>query len=340
MKTVFFPFTAIARRQAEQMSAVWGPLTLLQPSSETCSAEMRALCEEGRIETMAPDEDPSQPLSEVMKAFEQWAAQHTGGDLSALVERGQAVPFFSSQSSTQIVAELRKRGRAPEIEAPPEEGLPNLLRARLFLAMAERFDRQQEELAQAIETLAEKERRMMAMLKGEDAAAPDPATASRKTSAAGRDSRLIHPRLKAWARVMAALETMSTGTAGPADEILFLTDSRAALEQIQERFPEAQRRLREHLLTAGTLAPAVSAMLPPWLAERLIRSDQESSGAAASPLCIELWEIPGLSRTAFFHRLAHDRQAPVDALLPGAIQGSCWVGCMRRPDGVSRSAGH
>ena len=170
MKTIYFPYTTIDPRQAEQTAAIWGPLTLLQPSPETCLPEMAALQAAGIIETVFPPADPSLSVTAVLQDFKQWAAQHTGGDLAVMMAQ-QGIPFFNSQSSAQIVSQIRKGGPAPA-ENPVADFRETVFQAQLLLAMAQEFDLQQAALARDIEALTVKENEMMAMLKGEDD--PDP----------------------------------------------------------------------------------------------------------------------------------------------------------------------
>ena len=146
MKTVYFPYTHIDSGRAERMAAVWGALTLLQPSAEICSPDMASLREAGLIETVFPASPVQESLPDVLQELKQWAAQHAGGDLAVMMAQGQTTPFFNSQSSAQIVAEIRKGG-TPAAEDPALDSRNKVFRAQLVLAMAQEFDVQQAALA-------------------------------------------------------------------------------------------------------------------------------------------------------------------------------------------------
>lgn len=321
MKTIYFPYTTIDPRQAEQTAAIWGPVTVLQASPETCLPEVAALQAAGIIETVFPPTDPSLSVTAVLQEFKQWAARHAGGDLAAMMEQGQGIPFFNSQSSAQIVSQIRKGGPAPA-ENPVADFRETVFQAQLLLAMAQEFDLQQAALARDIEALTVKENEMMAMLKGEDE--PDPVKPSHASLEAGSDT-MVPLRLKAWARAMAAVEAMQRRVKNGTD-MLFLTAGQGVLAQIRELFPRAQTRPWRNPLPDKGGRPEV-AHLPVWLAGPLIRyaeqASEENGGWSSS---LELIEIPHLSVEGLLNRLAgHADRADSDGSGAAATE-SCWIG--------------
>ena len=320
MKAIYFPYTTIDSRQAEHTAAIWGPLTLLQASPETCLPDVAALQAAGIIETVFPPTDPSLSVTAVLQQFKQWAVRHAGGDLAAMMAQ-QGIPFFNSQSSAQIVSQIRKGGPAPA-ENPVADFRETVFQAQLLLTMAQEFDLQQAALARDIEALTVKENEMMAMLKGEDD--PDPVEPSRASSESGSDS-MVPLRLKAWARAMAAVEAMQRRVKNGTD-MLFLTAGQGVLTQIRELFPRAQTRSwRNPLPDKGGRLEVEH--LPVWLAGPLIRYAEQASdenGGWSSRL--ELIEIPHLSVEGLLSRLAGhaDRTDPDGS--GAASNESCWIG--------------
>jgi hypothetical protein len=325
MKTVYFPYTAVDRTKAEQLCAVWGLLTLLQPSTETCLPETRSLEEAGCIETLFPPADHPQRLIDLMNAFEQWAAGHSGNDLTALMKQGATIPFFSDQSFAQIVTALRRDRKTPPPVAPEKRPSRDIFQDQLLLAMAQKFDRQQDELTREIDTLARKERHMMVLLKGEDDEDSDPLGVAAWSPPVARREAMLDLRLRAWARVMAALPEMENDFRGT--EILFLTDGPGVMEQIGECFPEARIRLEAFSLSAGRLPSGGSEVLPPWLAAPLTtqRTAALLQEEKASPI-LDLTEIRGVSIDRFFLRLAGDQRQEAGAPIARLPEESCWVG--------------
>ena len=328
MKTIYFPYTTIDPRQAEQTPAIWGPVTVLQASPETCLPEVAALQAAGIIETVFPPTDPSLSVTAVLQEFKQWAAWHAGGDLAAMMAQ-QGIPFFNSQSSAQIVSQIRKGGPAPA-ENPVADFRETVFQAQLLLAMAQEFDLQQAALARDIEALTVKENEMMAMLKGEDD--PDPVKPSRASSEAGSDS-MVPLRLKAWARAMTAVEAMQRRVKNGTD-MLFLTAGQGVLTQIRELFPRAQTRSGRNPLPdkGGRLEVE---HLPVWLAGPLIRyAEQASDENGGRPSRLELIEIPHLSVEGFLSRLAGHADRTDSDGSGAASTESCWIaGLLMAGDG-------
>jgi len=332
MKTIYLPDTYVDPRWAEQMAAVWGRLTLLQPSVDTCLPDMEALQEAGVVEMVFPASDAQDALKDVFQGLKQWAAQYTGGDLAAMVEHGKAIPFFNSQSSAQIVAEIRKGGKTPAAD-PAADFRENVFQAQLFLAMAQEFDLQQAVLTRDIAALSAKENEMMATLKGEalvDTAPP--IASSRDARVAPLDPGMIARRLKAWARVMAVVEGMETRS-GNGTEVLFLTTGRAVLAQIQDIFPEAETRLPGVRLASGDTPGGNIEHLPAWLAGPLTAGSGDAADADGNRLPgVDLIEIPRISVAAFLLRLSGQTSREESERVSQALTGSCWVGCMTRLD--------
>jgi hypothetical protein len=322
MKTIYFPYTTIDSRLAEQTAAIWGPLTLLQASPETCLPDVAALQAAGIIETVFPLADPSLSLTAVLQDFQQWVAQHTGGDLAVMMAQ-PGIPFFNSQSSAQIVARIRKGGQAPAADSV-SDFRKSVFQAQLLLAMAQEFDLQQAALARDIEALTAKENEMMAALKGESR--PDPALvkSTHASSDAGSDT-MVPLRLNAWACAMTAVEAMKICFKDETD-ILFLTDGPSVLAQIRELFPRAQTRFGQNRLAAAGEGLEVER-LPVWLAGPMTcYAGEASNEVGRRPSGFELIEIPHLSVEAFLRRLA-DRADWRDSDGSGvASTGSCWVG--------------
>jgi hypothetical protein len=336
MKTVYFPFTAINPTKAEQLAAVWGPLTLLQPSTETYLPETRSLEEAGWIEPLFPNTDHPQRLIDLMNAFEQWAEGHSGSDLAALMKQGAPVPFFGDQSFAQIVTALRRGGKTAGPSLSDTTSSQDIFQDQLLLAMAQKFDRQQDELAREIDALSQQERHMLAQLKGEDDLDGAPSSAPWSPPADRRDA-MLDLRLKAWARVMAAVEGMGNGFLGIAMDTLFLTASPDVMAQIEERFPEAHRRLAACALPAERLPSEISGILPSWLAAPLTSQDASIPllNGEASPR-LDLIEIPGVPVERFLQRLAGDPQRGTADPMTRHCAESCWVGSVAWPEDTAR----
>ncbi len=338
MKIVYFPYTAIQPRKAEQLAALWGPVTLLQPAPDVCRPETRALEKAGWIEMLFPADDHDRSLIDHLNAFEQWAARNAGSDLAALMRQRTPTPFCGDQSLARIVTELRNGGKTTMPAAPEKSPPRDIFQDQLLLAMAQKFDRQQEELASQIETLARKEHQMLALLRGEEAVDREP-LGTPWTPPSGPQAALLDLRIKAWARVMRTLPEMEEGFPGGTNGILFLTDNRSVMDQIQDHFPEAQLRLEACPVTAGARCAETFRMLPPWLAQLLTSRSVPASGPVAyATLGLDLVEIPALPIGGFFRRLAGGERQGAGDSIPGHTAESCWVGSLSWPEDAEGDA--
>ena len=330
MKTVYFPYTTIDSGKAGRMAAIWGPLYVLQPSADTCLPETQKLSDAGHVVTVLPTVDADRPLQEILADFKQWAAQNAGSDLAAMMERGQAIPFFSQQSATQIVAEIRKGENGPATEAV-DDTASKKLQAQLLLAMAQELDDHQQALRHDIETLAAQEKEMLAQLKGENEMGAGGFSLSPMQTEDTVGLMTPH-RLNAWARVMATTEETLASLAGQEADLLFLTDDASVLEQVQEAFPEAVLRLRAHPMMSDTSFRTESGVLPDWLAAVLKAQPPMPSGQQAVRFpSFYLLEIPNTPAAMFPRCLARRLRRERTRLSAAEFSGSCWVGCMTDP---------
>lgn len=225
MKRLYFPHTAIAPDLAAALYAALGPTTLLHPLREAVSGRTSELAEARQVELMFPARGDGEDLMTAMASFRHWAAEHAGSDLSGLVGRGEAVPFFGADAPSRIAAEIKDGLETREGAARGER----LQRARLLLLLAEEFDAHHSELASDLKACADEERRMLEELKGDDDALAEtvglPATA-----AAAPVMHMLAPRVAAWAQL--ALATADAWNTDP--PALLLTGCREVLDHVSD----------------------------------------------------------------------------------------------------------
>ena len=328
MRTVYFPNTYIDPAKAEWMASIWGAITLLQSSPETCLPDTHELHSSGVVEPIFPSTAIGKSLVEVLDDFKEWASQHAGGDLAAMMEQGQAAPFLYPQATSQIAADIRK-GETTPANDPEQERLSRLVQACLFLTMAQEFDVQQMQLARQIEALNAREKEMLADLKGEEEA-PEASLSFDDHAATGDGGGMVRLRVRAWSRVMAdALKDPST--IDETADILYLTDSMEALSLIVEFFPQSALRWQSGQ-EADPSMPLDFGAVPEWLTDPLTRlSTILSSSATQRRPAITLFEIPELSALAFPIHILDRMQGSISSLRPHESHASCWVAGINWP---------
>ena len=145
MKPLYFPYTFIPRKTALEISAFFKNFVIYQPSDEPLPEEMQALADSGLLEVRVPDASVASRFSRVVKDFQYWGdQQRTGEEIRAAVLRSSKdpVPFFDESSSTQIVADLRQQSEP----ALKDDQTDSTFEARVFLALAQEYDRQHQEM--------------------------------------------------------------------------------------------------------------------------------------------------------------------------------------------------
>ncbi len=297
MKCVFFPHTSIAPALATALHAGLGPVTLFHPLVEA-AGELAGSMHEEQIELVFPCPDDADLLLAAYEGFKRWASEHAGQDLAGLMRQGPAIPFFDTDATARIAAEIRSAGVAPP-EAKTKE---HLYRARLLLLMARELDASRWELEADFQRLEVQERRMLAMLKGEAAAADAVGEIGSPMAGAGR-TPLHRPavRIAAWAQL--ALQAQAFWRADA--DFIFLTESMDVLEHVKEEVAA------ECLLNKYIVAPG-SDDLGAWLADPL---DQPPLSAAASvdattaSVGLTVYRLPGLETDQWLRQLAGEAVA-------------------------------
>ena len=312
MKRLFFPYTAMAPELAAALNAALGPTTLLHPLPEAVADRTSGLAEARQIELIFPAREDGEDLMTAMASFRRWAAERAGTDLSGLVIRGEAVPFFGADASSRIAAEIRKGAAVTAGTAHAER----LQRARLLLLLAEEFDTRHRELASDLRACENQERRMLEALKGEG----DPLAGSTGQAAATAAVPVMHmlaARLAAWAQLALALADQWAADR-PA---LFLTDCREVLDHV------CDQTAAEMLLDGHPVSPAAGE-LSAWLAAPQSPPPVAETPSAVPSIRLSLVRLTDRGMFAWLRGMAGagvdaapdpDRDASADSVLVGMV---------------------
>ena len=186
---ILFPYTSVSSDLRNVALQFFPSLTLIQPMESALGGD--ADSDSGAdIIVHVPAKDRQPELESLIKAYHLWAQQHPSTDLSAWAGRKEAVPFFDETAVARIQSQIR-RGDLKQAASDP------LFDCRLFLGIAQEFDRQMAESARSLETFRKAEVRMMRELKGEMETAP--AKAGDSVPLTTSLAYMIPRRLKAWA---------------------------------------------------------------------------------------------------------------------------------------------
>ena len=246
MKPIYFPFTYVAGPVAEALAACFGQFIVYRPFSDKIPDQMQFWTTREVLDVRVPVTENETELKTVVKNFQTWAALHTEGPgkkTSSLKTHLGPVSFFNELSSSKIVAAIREKILDNSTNPDPDP----VLVARVFLALAQEFDRYNYELVSGLTGYDQKVADLMHQLKMEEdsevgGGRRDPMHLP-DTSA----DYMISDRLQAWTRLFLRGSDVSG---------LFVTHSTAILEHLLDRSKTAARILRVESIPLGTVQTA------------------------------------------------------------------------------------
>jgi hypothetical protein len=241
MKPVYFPTTYVSPPAAAALRALFPSVVTCQPFAGREPPDMRALKESGFLEVLTPLAGDEQRLDDMLREFQQWARLHAdGAGLQAAFwgHRLQTDPLTADGTSSLLVAQIKSR-LSPACE-PTESD--RFMPARVFLHLAQEFDRQSYEIQRDLARHEKLSAQLLHSLTEEN----DPPAGGREHAPAfrpaGHEDHLWQSRLTAWARLFLCQ---------PYPSHVFVSCSVAVVEHVIASVPRALRLLPEALGTFG-----------------------------------------------------------------------------------------
>ena len=233
MKPIYFPYTYISNPVAEALASCFGRFTVYQLLSDKLPLPMQPWVDKGVVDIRIPVEGDTKALISAADNFQNWASLNVGNagmnPASLKTLKATALPGGASLSS-QIVAEVKKQIKGSGIDKSSDP----VLAARIFLYFAQAFDQQSRELDHVLDEFQKKEQDLIRDLKmEEDALAAEFKKEPGHMPDVNTDY-LIAERLEAWTRILFEDEQ-------PPE--LFVTHSKAVLEQLLDNTPTAEKIL-------------------------------------------------------------------------------------------------
>lgn len=225
MIPIFFPLTCLSPAMVDLLAALFPKIAVYQPGEESVPPELTDMASEGLLEIRIPVPGDEEKLGRAIAEYHAFARMHEGEDLMFFLTRQGQVPFFDDQSVDAIRDQLRKR-----VSGQTEKQVPAadpLMDARLFLAMAQEYDRQQWELQEDLSRFSAMEESLIKDLKGDEALEAE-LGAVRMTGAPDPTEHLAGRRLAAWMRL---------AKQDPEPARVWVTSGRNAFETLLDRLP-------------------------------------------------------------------------------------------------------
>jgi len=292
---VYFPMTYLPATGLNRLAACFGKTRVYRPADSPLPEAMQAAAQQGRLEIEIPCAAETDKLAALLEAYYAWAVENKGVDLAALKGRETGIPFFGETSVSGIRQNIREMG-GPGGQAETSD--PRM-EARLFLTMAQELDRQDSELEKSLDDVRAKENSMLVALLGDAAHQRDVAATMSGGQETDPGAYMTGSRLKTWWQV-------AREGSGPGN--LLVTDSRAVIDYLVERYPGLQKTGPELVLPRMQSAEAPPAawqsQLMDYLGE-LISSQADvnppaSLPAAAPALHLSIYRLAGIDAAAFF----------------------------------------
>lgn len=219
MTPIFFPFTYMSERIAAALSAVFDKTVLYRPSAALLPESLQQQADAGFLDVRIPIPGDEDRLVRAAADYRAWAERHSGSPLAFFKSLQGQVPFFDDASLSKIRSDIKRWTQEREADEP---GNP-IFAARLFLTVAQAFDREQWEVDRGFAGLRDLEASLLKSIHGEEAAGR-PTVAAPPADLGGH---MTDRRLWAWSCLYAR---------DPAAGALLVTDSKdifdAALDPI------------------------------------------------------------------------------------------------------------
>jgi hypothetical protein len=192
---------------------------------------MQPLAECGFLDVRVPDASVQSRFDNVVKNFRSWGNLHfdNQGVKTALSRlASEPVPFFNDSATSQIVADVKD-----ELQPQKTSEAPSLrFDARVFIELAQQFDRQSDEINQDLSRYDEKVKDLFADIKGAGEHPDADYLPGPDISGNNPVEYLILKRLEAWSYLFEQ---------DAADSGILLTGSRFLLDHILDNVPSAEK---------------------------------------------------------------------------------------------------
>jgi len=230
MLPIYFPFTYISTAALTIFQKLFKSVTVYQPSSLNIPEILLDGKKSDFIDLRMPIKSEENKLDTILKDFRNWAEIHRENRMDFLKVQGDKVPFFDEFSTFQIKSDIKKSGAA---------SAPDLLfNARLFLQIAQEFDRHHDELNQDLVSLDKAQQDLYENLKGENLGPTEKHSTGKGADINNPPDYMILERLRAWTHLF-----LYDRIDADLENLLFITTSRAVLDLLVDSRAEKVKKV-------------------------------------------------------------------------------------------------
>jgi hypothetical protein len=238
LKPIYFPFTNISKPVFDGINTCFRQTIVYQPSELTVPENLEKWSDSHRLEIRIPVKGDEERLATILKDYNDWAKIHQEkhGLKHAFIRAvGNTTPFFDDTSSSKIKADIKGISRGDDLP----QRLDSLFNARVFLALAQEFDLQNEALSHDLNFLGKLENDLINNIRGDSR--PDSSFtpwATEKILAIDDSSDYMIPqRITAWTRLMQSDQHLDPEQMAG----IFITSSRSVISHLLDSVSHAEQ---------------------------------------------------------------------------------------------------
>ncbi len=308
MKPILFPATYAPDSVAQALTACFGQFIVYQPLTGNIPEQMRNWVERGILDIRVPVTENQNEIEAVVKSYLSWAELHFGGSglkPPFLQTWKDAIPFFESSSSSQVVMDIKKLLHGKPASRTPEP----LFAARLFLYFAQEFDWQNQDVVRDLKRHRHQEAELIRQLRMEDDSLTNQFQREEMQEPETSAGYLVSDRLAAWIRIFLEDADISG---------IFITHLPTVLKELLDHTPSAQQLLS---IKSIPICTASTDRLAPWRKQLLSDlahvvenkwsepfprlPDQPSIRDAGKTVSLRVFLLPDKIPRDFFSHYAH-----------------------------------
>jgi hypothetical protein len=229
MTPIYFPYTYLSRSHAKTLAAFFNKITVYQPSALMPPSQMQQMVESGFLDIRVPITGLQDKFDRAVRDFQHWAELYRDtGELKTVSSQGRYRFRLSANEST--VSQILKDLRHDIKQDPDSDGDDPVFLARVFLEIAQTFDRQNDDIDQNLGAHDDDIQNLFREIKGDREDSAHITSPPLETDSDASGEYMVLSRLEAWTYLLQQ---------DPDPGGIFITSSRSVVEHILDKVAEA-----------------------------------------------------------------------------------------------------
>jgi hypothetical protein len=233
MVPIYFPFTWISSAELDAIKTYFNRCVIYQPAAHELDNDGQTAESDESLVYRFPVSGDEEALASAINNYLSWADLHQGASLTALNKRLQKIPFFDDASVSQLKASIKYHHAGMNNEPTESDSRHDaIFNARLFLYLAQAYDKVNSQLYQDLRKIENMEQGLMNSLAGISQEAHDEHRDAQPFSEKDHSIILESKRLAAWS-LLFGYDSDPSG--------LFVTCSATLFNLVIEQCPTAEK---------------------------------------------------------------------------------------------------